>query len=154
MFSGSGHAVGLVNVEQLSQLLGRTVKTTVCRYPGRLAKIMIPSLRMISRIPLDRLWDEDGEIEATRGRSLSKSALREMLRQYPVEFCVAEIGCQLRRMDIAKCYDFWKSEADAHVVDDPEFGFRLEDFPDEYAYIASEWSGQIQAPVVLLEKYH
>jgi hypothetical protein len=117
-------------------------------------KTMTPSLTIVNCIPLDRLWDEDGAIVASRERWLSKQALREMLQQYPVEFYVADIGHRLRRVDITKCYDFWKSEAEAHVVDDPNSGFRLEDFPGEYVYVASEWSGQIQTPIVLLEKHH
>lgn len=115
---------------------------------------MDPSLRTVNRLPLDRLWDENGEIAAIRERTLPKEALREMLRQYPVEFYVADIGGPLRRVDVAKCYDFWKSEVAIHVVDDPESGFLLEDFPGEYAYVASEWSGEIEMPIVLLEKFH
>ena len=61
---------------------------------------------------------------------------------------------RLRRVDVTKCYDFWKSEVKAHVVNDPESGFRLDGYPGEYAYVASEWSGELQSPIVLLEKHH
>jgi hypothetical protein len=113
-----------------------------------------PSMRTVNRIPLDSLWDERGDIEVTRGRYLSKRALGEMLREHPVEFYVADVGLPLRRVDAAKCYDFWRSEVKAHVVDDPESGFHLDAFPGEYAYVASEWAGELQSPIVLLEKHH
>lgn len=115
---------------------------------------MDPSLRTVNQIPLVRLWDDDGDIEAIRERWLSMASLLEMLRRYPVEFYVADIGYPLQRVDVAKCYDFWKSEVKSHLVNEPESGFQLEDFPGEYAYLASEWSGEIQTPIVLLEKHH
>jgi hypothetical protein len=108
----------------------------------------------VTRLPVERLSDDKGEIEANRERFLSKEALREMLRRNPVEFVIADVGRPLKHVEVGKCYDFWKSEAEAHIVPDPDLGFRLEDFPGEYAYVASEWCGQIQAPIVLLEKHH
>jgi hypothetical protein len=111
-------------------------------------------VRIVNQIPLYRLWDQDGEIEAVRERWLTKQSLREMLSDYPVEFYVADVGHPLLRIDVAKCYDFWKAEVESNLVEDPERGFRLESFPGEFAYVASEWSGEIQTPIVLLEKYH
>ena len=114
----------------------------------------MPPRLVVAHIPVERLCDDEGDIEAHRERWLSKSALREMLRQYPVEFFIADVGIPLRRVEIGKCYQFWKSEVEPHLVEDPNSGFRLEDYPGEYAYLASEWSGDIQAPLVLLEKHH
>ncbi len=108
----------------------------------------------MTRIPLNTLWDEEGEVAATRTRSLSKSVLTEMLSKYPVEFYVADIGQSLRRVEVHKCYSFWKSEVKAHLVNDTDEKIILENYPGEYAYVASEWSGEIQAPIVLLEKLH
>jgi hypothetical protein len=109
---------------------------------------------IITRLPIDRLYDDEGEVEAHRERYLSKEALQDLLRRYAVEFVIADIGMTLKYIEVQKCYEFWKSEVKAHIVDDPDSGFRLEDFPGEYAYIASEWSGQIQTPIVLLEMFH
>jgi hypothetical protein len=109
---------------------------------------------IVTRLPLERLSDDERDIEASRERFLSKEALRDILRRYPVEFVVAEVGSPLKYVEVAKCYEFWKSEVEAHIVADPESGFRLEDFRGQYAYVASEWSGQIQTPIVLLEKHH
>lgn len=123
-------------------------------YGRRSPNRKMPSTRIVTRLPLDRLWDDDGDIAAQRERYLSRPLLREMLRQHPVEFYVADIGRPLRRIDVESCYQFWKSEAAANVVDDPDAGFRLEDFPGQFAYVSSEWSGEIQTPIVLLEKQH
>lgn len=112
------------------------------------------STRIVTQLPLNRLWDNDGDIAAQRERYLSRASLREMLRQNRVQFYVADISRPLRRVDVADCYDFWTSEAAENVVNDPEAGFRIEDFPGEFAYVASEWSDKVQAPIVLLEKHH
>jgi hypothetical protein len=109
---------------------------------------------IVTRIPVEKLTDKKGEFEARRERFLSKEALRELLKRHPVEFVIADIGKPLKRIDVAKCHDFWESEVQAHIVNDPNGEFRLEDFPGQQAYIASEWSGEIQTPIVLLEKYH
>lgn len=115
---------------------------------------MTPSARIVTQLPLDRLGDESGELDTTRVRWLSKSALREMLRNHPVVLFVADVAKPLKRLGVQECFDFWKSEVLPHLVDDPESGFQLEDYPGDYAYVASEWSGDIQSPIVLLEKHH
>jgi len=121
---------------------------------GRSPNRKMSSTRIVTRLPLDRLWDDDGDIAAQRERYLSRPLLREMLRQHPVEFYVANIGSPLRRIDVGHCYEFWKSEAAANLVDEPDAGFCLEDFPGQFAYVSSEWSREIQTPIVLLEKHH
>jgi hypothetical protein len=114
----------------------------------------MPPQPTVTRLPVERLSDDKGDIEVRRERFLSKEALREFLRRHRVEFVVADVGTPLRRVEVGKCYEFWKTEAEAHIVADPDSEFRLEDFPGEYAYVASEWSGQIQTPIILLEKHH
>lgn len=109
---------------------------------------------IVTGMPVERIFGEGGEIEARRQRFLSKDALRELLRRYPVEFMVADVGTPLKRIEVRRRHEFWKSEVEGHLVNDPDSGFRLEDFPGEYAYVASEWSGRNQTPIVLLEKHH
>src|SRR5690606_10428735 len=74
-----------------------------------LTRIML-STRIVTQLPLNRLWDNDGDIAAQRERYLSRASLREMLRQNRVQFYVADISRPLRRVDVADCYDFWTSE--------------------------------------------
>jgi hypothetical protein len=113
-----------------------------------------PSKRIFMQIPLSQIWDDDGPIRAGRERLLSLHELTAMLSHYPVEFVVANPGQPLKWISVDKCIDFWKSEVKSHLVSNPNGEFSVEDFPNEYAYIASEWSGKLQTPVVLLEKYH
>lgn len=114
----------------------------------------MPSQRIVTRLPAECLTDDERIVKARRERWLSKSELRELLRCSPVEFIVADVGTPFQRIDIGKCYEFWKSEAEPHLVDEPDSEFYLEDFPGEYAYLASVWCGENQTPIVLLEKHH
>lgn len=109
--------------------------------------------RIVTQTPLTNLWTDKEDVGAVRGRYLTRKDVKDIVKQYPVEFVIADVGLKLKWIAIDKCYDFWKSEVEKHLVDSPE-KFHLEDFPNEYAYIASEWVGEIQAPIILLEKYH
>ena len=108
--------------------------------------------KIVTRIPLTELWNADGRVEAARERFLDLDQLKGMLSQFPVEFVVANPGHPLKWIPVAECFDFWKSEVKPHLASTDKF--LLENFPEEYAYVASEWSGELQIPVVLLEMHH
>jgi hypothetical protein len=105
-------------------------------------------------MPVEHIWDEDGEPVATRDRYLSKEQLKDLLQKHPVEFIIADVGRPLKHIEVDRCYEFWKSEGQRHLAISHDAGIFIGDFSGEYAYVASEWSGQIETPIVLLEKYH
>jgi len=109
--------------------------------------------KIVTTIPLDSLWTDEEQIEASRTRYLTSNELTEMLKLHPVEFIVADVGVPLKRIPVDKCYEFWKSEVKRHLVS-PDAKVDLSKLPDEYGYFASEWSGRIEVPIVLLEKIH
>jgi hypothetical protein len=109
--------------------------------------------KIVTTIPLESIWTDEEQIEAWRERYLNATDLTEMLKIHPVEFIVADMGAPLKRIPVDKCYEFWKSEIKRHLLS-PHGKIDLSKSPDEYGYLASEWSGQIAVPVVLLEKIH
>ena len=111
-------------------------------------------MAIVTHIPVERLADAGGNVDAQRERWLSQADLRDILKQNPVEFFIADVGSPLRRVAVEKCYEFWKSEVQAHLADNADLGFILEDYPGNYAYIASEWKSTNEASIVLLEKHH
>ena len=109
--------------------------------------------RIVTAIPLEDIWTDEEQIEASRERYLTPTDLTNMLRTHPVEFIVADVGAPLKRISVDKCYEFWESEVKRHLLN-PHGKADVSKFPDEYGYFASEWSGQIEVPIVLLEKIH
>ena len=116
---------------------------------------MKTSEMVVTQIPLSIIWNAKGIIDARRRRYLSLEALKSLLQQQNLtDFVVANIGTQLSWVSSGNCFQFWKSEVKPHLVRDPDMDFSTDDFPNGYAYIASEWSGPFQNNVVLLEMYH
>jgi sugar lactone lactonase YvrE len=111
------------------------------------------SERIVTTIPLEFIWTDEEQVEASRERYLTPTDLTDMLKIHPVEFIVADIGAPLKRISVHKCYEFWQSEVKRHLLS-PHEKVDLSTFPEEYGYLASEWSGHIEVPIVLLEKIH
>jgi hypothetical protein len=109
--------------------------------------------RIVSQTPLRQLWNERGVVSARELRELSASDIDELLRVGRVQFVVADVGSPLRWIPADECYGFWKSEVKNHLAD-PSKKIYLEDFPDEYCYVASEWESEDGKPIVLVVMWH
>jgi hypothetical protein len=114
---------------------------------------MEPKDRIVTRTPLQELWNEDGDLAATRIGELDRDAIRSLLGRGPVHFVIADVGVQLRWIRPAERFVFWKSEVAFHLADGARID--LDSFPDGLAYTASEWAGSADGvPIVLLESHH
>ncbi|BDI29998.1 hypothetical protein CCAX7_20490 [Capsulimonas corticalis] len=103
-------------------------------------------------MPLDNLWNNDGPLEAVKGRQLSKDDIKGLLRLGPVSFVVVDTGHPMRWIAAKGCFDFWKSEAEVHLH---EIARRYySDYPEEYFYFAHEWILGDGVRIVVLEKHH
>lgn len=114
---------------------------------------MESSKKIVTEIPLKKLWNDKGIISVRRDRYLTRGDLVELLKATPVEFVIANIGNNLKWIPKNSCYKVWSSSIKKQVVQAIN-KFELNQFPNGWAYVASEWSGEIQTPIVLLEKYH
>ncbi len=109
--------------------------------------------RIVTTIPLESIWTDEEKIDASRERYLTSTDLTEMLKTHPVEFMVADLGAPLKRIPVDKCYEFWESEVERRLLSAHGKVDRSR-LRDEYGYLASEWSGRVAVPIVLLEKIH
>ena len=109
--------------------------------------------RIVTTFPLQSLWTDEEQLEASRERYLTASELTELLRIHAVEFIVAEVGAPLKPISVDKCYEFWESEIKRHLLS-PRGKADRSKLVDGYGYLASEWSGSLDVPIVLLEKIH
>jgi len=107
--------------------------------------------RIVTTIPLEFIWTDEEQAAASRERYLTATDLTDMLKIHPVEFIVADIGAPLKRIPVHECYEFWQTEVKRHLLS-LHGKANLSAFPEEYGYLASEWSGHLEVPIVLLEK--
>ncbi len=108
--------------------------------------------RIVIQIPLDEVWNDKEVISASRKRYVKKEEVSQILRHSPVRFAIARIGKSLIWIEEEKCYGFWKSEIEANVAN-PAENIEIDSFPNNFAYLASEWYEESQRPIILLEQY-
>jgi hypothetical protein len=114
---------------------------------------MDPRNRVVTRLPLEQLWKEDGDMAVTRCRKLGREEIRDLLRRGSVHFVIADVGHQLRWVPEAERFRFWKTDGAVHLAERERID--LPAFPDGMAYTASEWAGSPDdVPIVLLETHH
>lgn len=104
----------------------------------------------IHRMPLEQLWDDHGQF-GTRLRDLVADDLKWLIENGPVRFVVASVGAPLKWFAIEDCDHVWR-EASANIVTDEEIS--LDEYPNRFAYGASEWEGRSGERIILLEMYH
>lgn len=110
-------------------------------------------LKIVGHLPLRELWRDNGFTTTSRGRSLTKDDIADLLRAGRVQFVVADVGAPPRWIQLRDCRQFWKEEVKPHLAADSSAV--LDKFPGSYCYFASEWdTGVGEAPIVVLEKSH
>lgn len=102
---------------------------------------------------MDSLWTDSTDLHLARKRYLTTSDIQEMLKNPALEFVIADVGHPLQWINSDQVFDCWKNELKPRLVNDPS-RFEPEQFPGNYAYLASEWSGEYSMAVILWEKYH
>jgi len=120
--------------------------------PQKVAQQMNPQLRVVTRQPMTELWRDDGLRTTQREAALSTEEVASLMRAGPVQFVVSTIGGLLQWVPLEDRFEFWKGDAKAHIAE-PSQRVRLEDFPGEYFYRASRWSGDSWT-IILLEIHH
>jgi hypothetical protein len=116
---------------------------------------MDPSLRIVSRIPLVELWNDEGRLDAVRVGPVGEADIARLLGEPGTSLAVADAGKPLRWVNSRERFDFWKTEVKRRLVAPEATGFRVEDFQGGYCYVATEWRvGAASSSVILLERQH
>jgi hypothetical protein len=113
---------------------------------------MRPDQRIVTKLPLTELWDETGTLPGERIRHLDGNLIRGLMGTGQVQFIVANCGAKLNWIPMQERFDFWK--AIRPQVADALKPIFLERFPNQTAYIASEWRGRAGECLILLEMHH
>jgi hypothetical protein len=103
--------------------------------------------RIVTRLPLPRLWDEHAILPHTRGRALFEDDAAELVREGVDRVAVAELGEALRWLPPGQVRAFWTHEAAPRLIPP---GTPLLPGAD-YGYTATLWTAEDLRPVLLLE---
>ncbi len=116
--------------------------------------VRLVGVTLVDHLPLSSLVDPDG-YRLRRVGERDAAAIRQLLRTEPdLRMVVASIGRPLRWLTGTELFEFWKRSARRRIGPIGS-GCRLEDFPGEQFYWASQWSADgPPGPVVLLEHAH
>jgi hypothetical protein len=115
---------------------------------------MKPADRVVTRLPLEELWDERGVMSADFRRDLDSGQLRDLLRKGSVRLVVADVGLKLEWITSKNAFKFWKAEVSPRLADPRKQQFQIDQFPGGYCYLASEWSDGEGEPIVVLRRVH
>lgn len=109
-------------------------------------------MKRITRTPIESLELSNGVVARQVQNNLTKKYLQELLQRTNVQFVLVDVGLEPVEIDCKKNFKFWRDEVSKHLADSQSF--YLTDFPDEYAYIGSEWTAEGMCPIIVLEKAH
>lgn len=104
-------------------------------------------------MPMDQLWTDSEILPAQRKEYLITTQIIDLLRKGPIQFVIANCGDKLVWMPFNTCYDFFKSEFKAHLVENPDRIY-LNEYKDEYATWDKEWVLFITSFPYLCRKFH
>ena len=114
---------------------------------------MDPALRVVTKLPLDGLWNDAGPVQAAREVDLAREGVAARLRE-GAALVVATVGEPLQWLEADERFAWWKTEAKPRLLDPRAERWGLEDLPDERGWRASEWTLTAGRTAVLFEEYH
>jgi len=111
------------------------------------------ALKIVTQTPLTELWNSNGLLDAHRAENLGETDIVRLL-QNGSSLVVAEAGQPLQWISGDDRFAFWTTEVKCRLVAAAADGFYLDDYPDNYCYVASMWQCAPSTPVIVLEKHH
>jgi hypothetical protein len=99
-----------------------------------------PALRIVTRLPLDEIWNDDGPLHARKGELVGSAGIRQFLRIENGAVVEAMIGERMVWHLGEARFKFWKDILRPHLVEpgDATEGF-VRDDEDPLAFIVYEW---------------
>ena len=109
--------------------------------------------RIVTCTPLTELWNSRDLLNAARVANVSEADIVQLMREGAC-LVVAEVGLPLRWVSEEDRFAFWKAEVECRLVTPDACGFRLDDYPGNYCYVAAKWMCASSTTVIVLEKHH
>ncbi|MFC4455294.1 hypothetical protein [Deinococcus sonorensis] len=112
-------------------------------------------IREVRYFPLEEVWSDQGGVSTECKGPLGTQGIKRLLAAQVVHFVIADVGAAFTWIPVEQRFPFWKNEVRPHLIEpaQAEQGFRLDELPDNYGYVASEWMWS-DGVVIVLCKYH
>ena len=105
---------------------------------------MDPALRVVTRLPIDELFDAQGSVSAERRRDLALTDVRQLLREGAVG-AIVRLGEAIDWRDGPQLFAWWKAEAAPRFWAGSQEPMSLDDYDGGRAWSASEWRAALAA---------
>ena len=109
--------------------------------------------RIVTTIPLEQLWTEVETLPHERQEYLNEQDVQDLLQTGNVPIVIASCGLKLTWITPQEALAKFKREIKGHIVTNPD-SIVLQDYEDEWCYLASLWNNTLEERVLLLETYH
>ncbi|RSK30166.1 hypothetical protein [Hymenobacter metallilatus] len=109
--------------------------------------------RIVTTIPLEQLWNEAEILPHERQEYLNEQEVQDLLKNGNVPIVLASCGLKLAWIAPLEALARFKREIKGHIVNNPD-RFVLQDYEDDWCYLASLWNNTLEERVLLLETYH
>jgi hypothetical protein len=109
--------------------------------------------RIVTKIPLEELWTESAILSYHRQQYLTESQVLHLLLDGNIAISEASCGLKLSWIASENALEFFKKQIKGHIANDPN-RIILEEYEDDWCYLASEWVDAQGKKVILLETYH
>lgn len=107
--------------------------------------------KRVTRMPMEKLWHKNGYFKHTRKCYLTPDDVCSKISKGGVTFFIASIGSLPELLTVKSDDSYWLNTIKPHLAD-PE-GFYLDDFPNSFAFVSSEWTTE-DSTIILLEMHH
>jgi hypothetical protein len=109
--------------------------------------------RIVTTIPLEQIWTETEILPHERQEFLNEQQVYDLLQNGNVPIMLASCGLKPTWISPQEALARFKREIKDHIVNNPD-KIVLEDYEDEWCYLASIWTDTHEEKVLLLETYH
>jgi hypothetical protein len=112
-------------------------------------KIVKLNQRVVTQFPFDEIWNDEKVVSREFIRHLVETDIKKLLPQSQVHFVIIQVGLKPKWIAPNECFNFWKNEVRQNLAKDKRI--YLEDYPNHFCYVASEWVSNLTLPIVVLE---
>ena len=109
--------------------------------------------KIITSMPISEIHDIPTNLIYHKVKHIDSQYIIDLIKKEKVKFVIANVGETLKWIDIENCYKFWKNEVKNHLANDLN-KIDIEQFENNYCYIASEFETASNDYLILLEKFH